>query len=279
MTYKTILVHLDDSKQIDRRIDAATELAVACDAHLVGVFVPPPVYVPAFPEASVRDLILERRRQEDERAGKAVLGRFDDVAHKAGLSGVEGRIASGEPREALTLHSRYADLVVMGQAEDGTPGARDAVLLAEDVILTCGRPVLMVPYIGLQEPVGRRILIAWDASREATRAVTDSLPLLERANKVTVVTVDARPSEQGHGDLPGADLALFLSRHGINVEAVHVSSGGIGVGETLLNQASDRDGDLIVMGCYAHSRMRELVLGGATRTLLHSMPVPLLMSH
>lgn len=279
MTYRTILLHLDDGPGVDRRTDAAIQLAAAHDAHLVALYAPTPLYLQWSPEGGMRQEIEARRKAEDEAMAKAALERFEDAAAKAGLARREARPARGEPRDLLGLHGRYADLIVMGQADPKGSNARESASIVEDVILSCGRPVLVVPYIGLLQPVGRRILVAWDASREAARAVSDALPMLERAASVLVVTVDAKPSETGHGQLPGADLALYLARHGIKVEAAHVGSSGIGVGDVLLNQASDRDADMIVMGCYGHARLRELVLGGATRTMLRTTPVPVLMAH
>lgn len=279
MTYRTILLHLDEGPGVDRRTDAAIQLAAAHDAHLIALHAPTPLYLQWSPEAGMREEIEARRKAEDEAMAKAALERFEAAAAKAGLAKRETRQARGEPRDLLGLHGRYADLIVMGQADPKGGSAREAASIVEDVILACGRPVLVVPYIGALQPIGRRILVAWDASREAARAVADALPLLERADKVTVVTVDAKPSASGHGQLPGADLALYLARHGIEVEAAHVGSSGIGVGDVLLNQASDRDADLIVMGCYGHARLRELVLGGATRTMLRTTPVPVLMAH
>jgi nucleotide-binding universal stress UspA family protein len=121
--------------------------------------------------------------------------------------------------------------------------------------------------------------VAWDASREATRAVNDAIPLLASATTVTVLSVDPAIGRTEHGDVPGADIALHLARHGVNVRVEQTVSGGIGIGDLLLSRASDLGADLLVMGAYGHSRLRELVLGGATRTMLKSMTLPVFMSH
>jgi nucleotide-binding universal stress UspA family protein len=167
--------------------------------------------------------------------------------------------------------------LILGQAvaeEEDVPAG-----FAEHVVLAAGRPVLMIPYAGQPAALGERVLVAWNASRESTRALTDALPLLQRAAQVDVLTVNARPGRDGHGEMPGADIALYLARHGVSAN-VHPTHGeDIGVGEWLLSRAADLGTDLIVMGAYGHSRLREMVLGGATRTILQSMTVPVLMSH
>ena len=150
---------------------------------------------------------------------------------------------------------------------------------ANEVLLACGRPVLFVPYAGRFAQVGKRVLIAWNASREAARAVGDALPLLARADTVDVVAFDPDSTASDHGEVPGADIGLFLARHGVKVSVARQSGTGIDVGAQILSRAADNGSDLIVMGGYGHARLREFVLGGATRTLLESMTVLVLMSH
>jgi nucleotide-binding universal stress UspA family protein len=150
---------------------------------------------------------------------------------------------------------------------------------AEELVLSAGRPVLLIPYAGHFPEVGRRVLVAWNAGREAARAVTDALPLLARASIVQVVAFDPRKGGADHGDIPGADIALLLARHGVKVSIAQQQSKEVDVGNQILSRAADMQSDLIVMGAYGHSRLRELVLGGVTRTLLDTMTVPVLMSH
>jgi nucleotide-binding universal stress UspA family protein len=137
----------------------------------------------------------------------------------------------------------------------------------------------VVPYIGGSDIIGRRALVAWNASREAARALNDAIPLLEDAENVTVLSVNPKRGIRGEGDLPAADIALHLARHGMKAEASYVVAEDIGVGDALLSRAADLGSDLIVMGGYGHSRLREIVLGGATRTVLRHMTVPVLLSH
>ncbi len=122
-------------------------------------------------------------------------------------------------------------------------------------------------------------MVAWDASREAARAVSDALPILERASSVAVVSVNPRSRDFGHGDVPGADIALHLARHGVKVDVQRIETRDLDVGNALLSHVASESADLLVMGGYGHSRLREMVLGGATRTILGEMTVPVLMSH
>ena len=149
----------------------------------------------------------------------------------------------------------------------------------DEVVMAAGRPVLIVPYMGTHERTGKRVVIAWNASREAARAVNDSLPLLETADEVHVLVLDVDASNVENAPLPGADICLHLARHGIDAQAHHVQATEIDVANLLLSQVADMDGDLLVMGGYGHSRLREIMLGGATRDVLAQMTVPVLMSH
>jgi nucleotide-binding universal stress UspA family protein len=146
-------------------------------------------------------------------------------------------------------------------------------------VLEVGRPVLVVPSVGQFPTLGQRVLVAWNASREATRAVHDALPLLRRSRRTQVVVINPQGGAGGHGDIPGADIGLHLSRHGVNAVCERISADDVETGALLLSRAADEGADLIVMGAYGHSRLSELVLGGATRHILRHMTVPVLLSH
>ena len=183
-----------------------------------------------------------------------------------------------EIADAVATNARYADLAILGQhdPDDAASGPR---YLPEEVMLGCGRPVLIVPYIGPAATFGERVIVAWDASREAARAVNDALPLLRRAKQVGVVSVNPRPWPFAHGEEPGADIGLHLARHGVKVEVQRIEGRDIDTANAILSHVADQSADLLVMGGYGHSRLRELVLGGVTRTILTEMTVPVLMSH
>jgi nucleotide-binding universal stress UspA family protein len=249
-------------------------------AHVTGLSLgvmpsrPSFVYHPSLSEVLVAQ--EESLLKEAEARAKT----FREAIDLAGIFG-ECRVQSCldlEYTSTISLNARYADLVIMGQAE---PEEADSARrhLPEHVVLEAGRPVLVVPYIGLQKSLGERMVIAWDGGREAARAVADALPLLERAQQVEVVVVDPERDPTSHGREPGADIAQFLARHGCKVEVQRLSSSELSVGDRLLSHMADCDADLLVMGGYAHARLRQLVLGGTTQQILQQMTVPVLLSH
>jgi nucleotide-binding universal stress UspA family protein len=276
MSYKTILVHVDAGKRCPARVDLAIRLARQYDAHLVGLHALAPFEPPGYVLAEMGPAIIEAQRQVAAKELARAQSDFDKRVSAAGLGKVEWRSALDDLVDAVTLHARYADLVVIGQV-DPAEDSRVPVDFPERVVLGGGRPVLVLPSAGSFASVGKRILVAWNGSREATRAVTDAIPLLQQADNVHVMAVNPREGE--HGSVPGADIGLYLARHGVHVEIKTDHGAEIDVGNELLSRAADLDADLIVMGGYGHSRLKEWVLGGATRTILESMTAPVLMSH
>lgn len=275
MPLKDILVFVDDSSQAPATVAAACALAVTHDAHLTGLAVDRPPEIPGFAAieipASALEIIEKQRKEAVARAREM----FEKATKAAGITDRSGwTVARGQPVEALALRSRYADLVIVGQANPANQRAASEDLV-DDLLLVCGRPVLVIPYIGAHKKLGSKVVVAWNASREAARAVADAMPILEEATSVEVFAVEPN----GMGDAPGADIAAHLARHGINATASKTSGLDIDVGDVLLNEVADNGADLIVMGGYGHSRMRELVLGGATRHILAHMTVPVLLSH
>jgi nucleotide-binding universal stress UspA family protein len=185
-----------------------------------------------------------------------------------------------ETYAALQKQGSLADLIVAGQRNNKDPESCIDEQFVENLVLSSGRPVLIVPYAGIFPAVGTRVLVAWDGSREATRAVHDALPFIACAQQTTIVSVNSLEGEPPARRAPGAELAVRLARHGANVATDDIGGmRGVTIGETLLSRASDLSADLIVMGAYGHSRWREVVLGGTTRSVLRSMTVPVLMSH
>jgi nucleotide-binding universal stress UspA family protein len=278
MPYKTILVHLDVGARAGARLDLACQLARRFDAHLVGVHALTEIRLPGY--AAVMTGQSEQIAEFQAHAAAELRERSEALFRKrvqaAGLDKTEYRAARVDAVEAVSLHARYADLVVAGQANDADASGVEPDFV-ERLLLAAGRPVLVVPYAGNFTDVGKRVLVAWNASREATRALTDAIPLLRDAETVHVIAFD--PAGAPHGAVPGADIGLYLARHGIKVTVSQQSAPDVDVGNQLLSRAADLDADLIVMGAWGHSRLQELVMGGVTRTILESMTVPVLMSH
>jgi nucleotide-binding universal stress UspA family protein len=280
MTYKDLLVHLDDSQRCAQRVEAAVRLAARHGAHLTGFY--PIVEIPllnSIRERIPRD-IRERMEAEAQAQAEAALKGFREAADRAGIvyETRTDRALDTTLARVLSMHARYADLVVLGRVDPNEPPDVGSDL-PEEVVLASGRPALVVPHDWEAGPLGERVLIAWDASREAARAVSDALPLLQQAAAVLVVSINPKSTPLGHGELPGTDIAVHLARHQVEVEVQSLEVEQMAVGEALLSFAADRARDLLVMGAYAHSRVRELVLGGATRMVLERMTLPVLMAH
>jgi nucleotide-binding universal stress UspA family protein len=278
MSFRDLLVVVDDSPGAAERVGVAARLASAFRAHLTGLHVVDspamrPTVLAQFP-SEVLD-VLKAVGQEDAAKARAL---FEAQARRVESAlDVEWRTVEGDTADVVSLHARYADLTVLGQVDpEAYAVAQD---LPERVVMGAGRPVIIVPYAGTFKAVGQRVVVAWNASREATRAVNDALPILERAASVRVVSVNPRRGMAGHGPIAGADISLHLARHGVPVEATTVNTDDVRVDDMLLSQAADAGADLIVMGAYGHSRLGEYVLGGATRHLLRQITVPVFMSH
>lgn len=202
--------------------------------------------------------------------------RFREAVRPHAIEGDWHMFTAGEAADLVGL-AMSMDLVVFGQ---DVPDYRlPAGFHPQDIVTACGRPLLIVPYAGEFAAVGRRVLVAWDGTREATRAAHDALPLLDKAEAVTVITV--RTSEAGfERDGPSLDrMVRHLQRHGIPARSEEMLRGDIPIADVLLSRAADLDADLIVAGAYHHSRLREALLGGVSRGLLDHMTVPVLMSH
>lgn len=276
MSYKTILVHVDESERAGVRIEIAAAIAMAEDAHLIGTAV----------TGASRYLLRERALDNDpglrqhldalhERARRG-LAFFESCVQKLALRSFETRLVDDEAGAGISRQARYADLVVIGQYD---PDEVNPVVMhdfPQYVILDSGRPVLMVPHTGRFENTGRRILTAWDASTAAIRAHTGALPLLRRAQRVTAVNFAAGRKERVAP--PFSELERYLARHGISVELLEREPEH-DVGKALLSLCKESTCDMMVMGGYGHARFREILLGGTTRTVLTEATLPILIAH
>lgn len=276
MTYKTILVHLNDSRRAERVLEPAAQLATRFNAHLIGLHAYAAVPASPIPMASsaLGSIVAAERRNSEA------------------IAEVFQRMTTGKPYVAewqlqkvphvdlasvVMDHGRAVDLIVAGQTD---PDWDLSPLLdfPERLALESGRPVLIIPYAGRYSTVGRRVVIAWKGSRESARAVFDALPLLREAQAVHILEIKER-GDDGTGLAPDTSIAAALGRHGIKPEVRTSIASDVSVGDEILSRAADLDADLLVMGAYGHSRFRELVFGGVTRHIAKHMTLPTIFAH
>ena len=274
-----ILVHLDQSPRAEARLDIAASLARQHGAHLtalqvIDVAIPVMAMADGGGGGAVIAELMEQMRQSALAAGVKLKAAFEAALAREGIMG-EWRQVEGATPEILALHGRYADLLVLGQDDPES----DSAGLLEAVLFDSGRPVLAIPFAGDFKSIGKRVLVGWNASREATRALHDALPLIAKAENTTVFLANPKRGLGAHGEEPGADIARHLARHGLRVEVAKAVAEDVADSALLLNHASDMGADLLVMGAYGHSRLREFILGGVTRSLLREMTIPVLLSH
>ncbi|MGB0670842.1 MAG: universal stress protein [Rhodospirillales bacterium] len=276
MPIRDIMVHVDEGEAGQSRLETAIRLAESHGAHLTGLATVTYPELPGFIQSQIGREMIEAQHKALREQAQALGEAFSEACRRAGIA-FEWRAAIGEKLDCLQRHGRYCDLLVDGQRDPKGDDAGSG--LPDQLILTLGRPVLVVPHKGHFGVTGKRIMIGWDGSRIATHAVHAAMPFLESADRVDIICVNAKGGVQGDGDLPGADLALHLARHDVKAEAHHVVSHDLSAGEVFLSRAAEEGADMLVLGAYGHPRWRELVLGGVTQHVLENMTVPVLMSH
>ena len=280
MTYRSLLTLLDQDSLCGIRTDVAIRLAKDLDCHLVGVAPTGLIYVPMAPEAATSltryaELAWEELRQRAQEATR----RFSDDCRAKGVKSFEAVIDESDKARSLVQHAHCSDLTVLTQADPGAPDHGLVLELVEQVVLYSARPTLILPYAGRFEAMGTNAVVAWDDSREAARALSDALPLLRRAASVRIVSwSESDANDDAAGRLRLEALRRWLMWQGVMAD-VRIEPGQLDIAEAMLSGAADLGADLIVMGAYGHTRWRERLLGGATRGVLASMTVPVLMSH
>jgi nucleotide-binding universal stress UspA family protein len=276
MSYKTILVHLNDKRRAERLLEPTLFLARRYNAHVIGLHVYPGISAPPIPipgSGQVIGMALGAGRKESDE----IAALFSQMtANQPFVAECRAVKALGFDLGAVVMdHARCADLVVAGQADpdwDFSP----VLDFPERLALESGRPVLVVPHAGRYREIGRNAVIAWKPAREAARAVFDALPLLKSAQNVQILEVNQSPI---HGAMPDTSIAAALRRHGIKPTQRSTLAADISAGDEILSRLADAGADLLVMGAYGHSRMRELILGGVTRHISRHMTAPTLWSH
>jgi nucleotide-binding universal stress UspA family protein len=274
---KDIVVNLGVGERANYAGEYAVSVAATFDAHLAGIaFLYDPI-VPISGAGYIPADVIDTQERDNAAAAKAALDRFAAASQRAGISAEPLTMSAslGGVAEQFGRIARRFDLSIVGQAEPETSTVEE--IIAEAALFESGRPVIVVPYIQKEPLKLDQVMVCWDGSRSAARAIGDAIPLLTRSKRVEIVIVT---NERGKQDeIAGADIGAHLARHGLNVEVRRTVLGDIDVADVLLSHAADSGSDFIVMGGYGHSRLREFVLGGVTRSIFRSMTAPVLMSH
>jgi nucleotide-binding universal stress UspA family protein len=256
----------------------AISVAEAFRAHIAGIaFAYEPVIPPSTMGASIPPQWIDEQRAQAESAASKAIAKFEDQTRRSGLSVETRKLAAtvGSAPELFGQAARRFDLSVVGQAENGKSAVVDDLII-EAALFNSGRPVLVVPYVQTGGLRLERVMVCWDGSRNAARAIADALPFLARSKAIDVVQVTDRTDT---GEVAGADIAHHLARHGLKIALSRIAATNVAVADIILSHAADTAVDLLVMGGYGHSRLREFVLGGTTRSILETMTVPTLMAH
>jgi nucleotide-binding universal stress UspA family protein len=281
MGYRTILLSLQDAERAEAIIGAGIALAREYGAHLIGLHVVPKVqYFYATAAIQVATEVFEAEQAFYDDQARKIAAIFDREMPSDVVSEWR-RVEGGGPvtSNVIVEHAMCADLVVCGQV-DPDRGMEGEAGTAERVVMESGRPVLILPYAGRFKTVGKNVMVGWNGRRESARAIFDAIPILASAKSVRLLWANPEAEDGGEGaGTPGTEMAATLSRHGVEIETSHTVSREIGIGDELLSRAADLGADLLVMGAYGHSRVREYVFGGATRHILQHMTIPVLMSH
>lgn len=280
MSVKTILVALNDVDSVERTIAIAAELGGRFDAHVIGMFIIPAIEI--YPDIGMQMTALDYEGHRSSYLNEAdgIKKKFEEEMRRQGVRN-EWRIAdikSSRIADGIVEHAFQSDLVIVPQGLEKLLSRIEADFTAH-IVMESGRPVLIIPAYGDFTKIGQQVLVAWNGTRESARSVFDALPLMKDAKNVTLSWLNAKDDLINGETLPGTEMAVTLARHNIKATAQSVPTGDLPTGEALLSHANDIGADLLVMGAYGHSRLREFVFGGATRTILDSMTIPVLMSH
>ena len=273
---KDVVVNLSGATPQDFAAEYAVSVAKTFGAHVTGIAF---VYEPVIPDTVMGGIptdLIEIQREENTKAAKAAVDRFEAAAKTNDVSAAARMLDASLAGAATTFGqiARRFDTSVVGQASPERGAAEE--LMIEGALFESGRPLIVVPYIQKQGLKLDRVILSWDGGRMAARAIADAMPLLARAKAVDLVIVTERGKNE---EITGVTMSEHLARHGVAAAVKRIAKGDIAVQDAILDYVADSGADLIVMGGYGHSRLREFILGGVTRSILKSMTVPVLMSH
>ncbi len=279
MSLGNILICLNDTLNLDALLETSCTLALKHNAHLIGVFIIPAMEVYPVYEGIAMAEVFDGQHQKFENMAKDVQKKFEHALKTNMITGEWRQLDSNRTTIAdeFIEQARTVDIALIAQVdEDEDCGVESD--FAERVIIEAGRPVLLLPRQKTFSTIGERVLIGWNRTRESARASFDALALLSDKSEVNLVWVNPQKQRELTGNVPGAELARTFAHHNIKVTAEALPTTNFNAGEALLERAQDLNSDMLVMGAYGHSRMREFIFGGATRHVLNHMTVPVLMS-
>ncbi|MGB3866716.1 MAG: universal stress protein [Xanthobacteraceae bacterium] len=274
---KDLIVKLEHDRLHDQALAFAVSVAETFDAHLGAVAFGNLAGLPDYGMVGVPGNVIAALLAQSEQAARTALDRFHAATARSRLSFSDHLVleAGFGPPDAFATLARHYDLSIVRQSDGDGP---DNDLIIEAALFNTGRPVIVVPYIQNEGLKLGRVLCCWDGGAPAARAVNDALPFLKRARTVEILNVTGGRDEKPKGEILGIEIANHLARHDVTIEIETISVPERSVADAILSHAADRSADMIVMGGYGHSRLREFVLGGVTRNILRSMTVPALMS-
>ncbi len=280
MSYKTILSYLPDQERAERLLDHALPVTQENDAHLIGLHVLP--RIPLMYGAVAAEIPYSViQQQEDVLQGEAdaLKDYFYGRCEKAGVKAEWrcNKLQHTEVTSDIVGQALCADLIVVAQSHEDMYGKLDD--MPSRVTTEAGRPTLIIPHVGSYKSIGKHVVVAWNGSREAARAAFDAMPFLKTAQSVRILAIDPVCREGYDSIALGDEIAVVLARHNVKAEVTVTHRGDVSIGDELLNRLADEGCDLLVMGCYGHSRLRETLFGGVTQSLLEHMTAPVLMAH
>ena len=280
MAFKDLLVHLDDSDICSQKVEAALALAKRQEASVRGVALALESTIASYAGVTLPSSLTQAQKEIVEKATTSAIEKFEKAATEAGVEYTSEIIRCGATKapNRLSYCARHADMCFLSQPNVDEEGSTFQESLLEGVLLSSGRPVYIVPYIGRPNYQVRKAVIAWDGGKKSVRALNDAIPLLQGRGEAIVLVVDPDSRRDVHGDKPGANIVAHLERHGVKASVDCRVSDGVSPDAVILNTLADRGADLLVMGAFGHSRLRERAFGGVTNTILHQMTTPVLMS-
>lgn len=274
MSIKTILLHLTNDDRLDSRIEVALGMATEQDAHITGVYTVTPATPPTSFMGYIPPEFVERTRTLEQENAAAASAKLKDMAAKVDVS-IEILKEEGYAPDIISKHALTSDIVVVGQVDPDDDKTAQYQYLADELVVSCSCPVLAVPYAGKFHAFGSHVLVGWNNTRESAKALHGAMTFLKKAKQVTLLSVNPTADHTAENEA----ARLHLERHGVKAEIKVGHWNNVGVGNALLDALVDYNADMLVMGAYGHSRLREMILGGATQEILGHMTAPVLFTH